>query len=1853
MKNFKRFLAVVLAVMFVVTSAAISISAGSNSKAWYKEAVEYLDELTISNIGTTADQELSREEFVTWVAKLESHQLNENGWLIWEYTANATFSDVEESDHLGAIGWSVNREFIVGNNDGTDTTLPTFAPDRTVSLAEAAAVVVRMMGYAKSVPGDTSNWAVNNIHVANTLCKAFDETFLTEVGTFDPDYKLTKGEGAYILYTIMNGKYHSEGKSTTDATTGKLKSDVITTYNGVDLGEWFASASNTTVKLQVMVTDLGMKTSDGAAATDLKKDYIYQRADAIAIGVAGNYDVLKTYNGWIDTSKDVTLAQVGTKAVPTSLTTLGGAVFNALIRKTLGLGSNDKTTNILESVEIGSVITLKMTKKNYEELSANEALFSTDDVKNGKVTATISNTYVSDTYIGSTAQSSADVRKEGKSLIGWTAASVASSANVAYARISTNYLNWTNIVYNKDGSVKSADLVVGDQTYKVVTEYTGADNEILVYAPGSLFDDDGKLNLNKKVISVVANAGDVIYAGAVLRTEDIKKVSSDYDIGDDGFFIKIDGERVAVSNNDGNYFTVLKDITLTETINSGISYELEVEGGALVTHQGLALVSNLFDKDGNLNNAIDITNPLTVAEAYELILAPAQGECNVVLSDVDGDGIYDIAVVTESTRALYYGSVNASNNPGSYGYVSDMISNSVYDSFGNYITSTIMLKGMGVGGLVVDKTVSTTVPSSSNSGTDCWTFSDVSTDTVQLVVVGSNERGAAYTKNFAGTYGNSSMWAYDIVDVADLTTAYIKEVATNPVIVDGVKCYKATVIDSANKASTVYVPVVIKDQVTLDVTVDGITSKVTFNCGKSLLSFVDGHVTEGVGGTAVVDSSAWMAGHTVKYVVDEDTNIAWCMVDTVEEDAASGYVVSVEKALKDNEGNNTYKITLATTVAASSSSVAYKHGEITPEIAKANTIPNKSYRGIANLGVDAIVDPMAKVNIYVAKNNISDPFISGNRGSATKVVVYSGVWEYTSSANYNPNGEIVAETSTSVKAGDFIVENDYLTYVNDQNKSDFEKVNTEAWKTWTALYLGGNVIFAEGAYREATSSDTGAIKLTIQVLTKYYELLNAGKNTNGNENYKEENISNIAEADYFNPVFYTFTEKYYSSVNSYYYTPWKYVVSSYKSNSVATYTVKGSATSIWNYDATTYSMIHDLLVNGNKDNFSKTNDIGAVKADDLLYITLAKDAGDYYTIQGVDSTATASLEDKVVISTSYNTTYDDVDYDYSFAFKHNTYKVGAANEVNWIYADTAEYANEHILGYTVQKNGDNEITNELADDNGNKYGYYKVVDMVIGSNPYYERVLKSDGKTYTFVLKFTSVKKVTGIHAEYKYALDLSKTIVRELYYANTLNQLVDTNGDYAKDANYYVDPKTNYVYRIESDTPVYDTKNSTFVGYNSNVDGVENKVLSSYEYDETGNTVINGAVWGEEALEDGVLFTNVKAACGLKSDVTTYASLTLKAFTEDDEGYFPGKYFAVVDSADGNTEKWIMSESTKIVVITPNAETGKLDIKYTTAKALYDSESTLFITGYQTADDVTKAVTMISVIGAINGKPADVVVDPSDTIKDTVSEGTKLVYLGAGSNIVADMGETDNLWIVKSESSAYDVTTGKEIGSIQITYNMYLDKNQTKEDATAYFKNGGYYIVDANNEVIAIVDDTTAGTYGSEKTGLATVKTGTITNVDATGKTIANIDGKKDVDVSNYTFKFIYHDIGERVEGGYAYGDNFGIGGSNTGVTLNTEKQIADTWSSYEKMIDDYNGENKNEYTKEEYEAALEAIEAAKEAAVGSYLNGTFWNVAYSPAYRYVQNQLISFQAKSAEINFNYVVIDDVYYVFVNTFAK
>ena len=522
MKNFKRILALVLTFTFVLSMAIVGVSASYQGK-WYAAAVDYLDSLSISDIGAFGDEPLSRDEFVTWVAKLESHQIIESAWESMEFVALMTFSDVADSDHKGAISYSVGREFIEGNGDGT------FTPHNTVTFGEACAVIVRLMAYTSLVEGTTWDEKVHNYqYVANTFCGAIDDVFLAESQIYDPDYKLSKGEGAYLLYSIMNGAYWTGADE--DAERNFTSFDV-------DLGEYFGTAGAAKVKGQYVVAYAPLKYTNTAQ--------VFRRYDAYITGATydGLYDDSHLYRstGALDTASDAPVILINT--FTGEYLFVDPAIFAELV-----LANDEEAGDALEVVEVGGVITLTFKRSALDATVEEAYLASTEGV-----TLTINEYYASDTYVG---------RKEGTpghSIVGWrkAATNIGSNSNEA-VRLTTPVVCWDDDT-----------LVVDGDEYTVVTEYTGVAGEIKVFAPAGIME-----STKKSIISVVGYEGDKVYEGAYFSDyeKDILLAHGDY-----------------ASKFDGNVVTTTFE--LTSDIPSFVAYELEVEG-AFATNTSFGVISN-------------------------------------------------------------------------------------------------------------------------------------------------------------------------------------------------------------------------------------------------------------------------------------------------------------------------------------------------------------------------------------------------------------------------------------------------------------------------------------------------------------------------------------------------------------------------------------------------------------------------------------------------------------------------------------------------------------------------------------------------------------------------------------------------------------------------------------------------------------------------------------------------------------------------------------------------------------------------------------------------------------------------------------------------------------------------------------------------------------------------------------------------------------------------------------------------------------------------------------------------------------------------------------------------------------
>lgn len=1818
MKNFKtRALAIVLAVAFVLAIAIVSVSAGASQSAWYRKAVEYLDGLGISAIGSDGDAPLSRDEFVMWAAKVESHQTITDAWDVQAYKdiASQKFSDVSESPYQGAIAYSLGRPLIEGYGDGT------FKPAQQITLAEAAIILDRLMRYEDKVEMSETRWAHNALAVAQYWFSAFDATFLAESETYDPAYQLTKGEGAYLIYTIINGSLYENGYDA-DATGVRYTSD------GMDLGAAFANSTTAVVKADFVVTEVPLTYTNLTVA--------YRRTDTDNAGAY--YDSLFSNNkyqtnSFIDKTGLVKLASLSTGAE----VSIPATAFVDLVKE--ATGTEDDPSDATLYAEKGTVVTLSVTKEN-KDLFEDGTVIARPNFFN--LGFAIKDRLVVDTYIGYAAATTADVRK-GTAAIGWWYLSSSTAGSTAYTRLTNEKVGWTNVEYKADGvTVKSADLVVNGTTYSVVTSYTGAANELKVFAPFGITEDT-----TATTVSVVGYVGDKVYEGGYFSDNQkaILLAHGDY-----------------ASNFDGNYVT--KTFTITSKIPTGVAYELEVEG-AYVTNSNLNVYSK-FLVNGRLDqNAIDVEYPLTAAEAIEIIYAPAQGESNVIFSDTDNDGYYDVAVVTESSRALYYGGVNKSHNPADEGDMAgaDAYTKEIYDSFGNFILSAQGLKGHGVGGLVVDKTVA--FGGSTGGGTDGWnTTSSAASNKVQLVVVSSNERRLYGGPEDTNGYGLKAIYPYKTVDVAALTTGYIENVAAGTVKVDDVTCYVAEVLTTGGERVKLYIPVNPENTIDLDVTVDGVTSTLTFESGRELLSFVTDHVAADEIGT--VQAGSWMAGHTVKYVAAEN-GVVWCMIETAVSGAVKGYVAGVTKT---EDGDNSYDVTVVKTgsyAARSESTTATTTYDLVKEKI---TIGGSNSIMIGTLGYDVFFEDNIPVDLYQLTALFE---VVAGTGAQNLQKVMNGVAQYGSQVgglfydteDHMPDGETLPSLRQSnnninaagqtMRAGtllkisdvEYFAKPQYMGYISvDDLGVTIDANNFEDYELFTEV---------DGDYVLATAFDANA---------EYYGQIFKRVTTTSGDMFgfaKDADWTKLSATRTASTTGFTV------------------------GTSVTTVPVTGSSTAVWTYSENAYRVVNNLLVGRKLYNVEAAVDGEKVDSEDLVYVSLSKGAGKYYTIEGLDEAAydvtltgtgsqtfysnrnsVADLRDVLVKNDTVRSGWRGDAY---FATSYDVYTAGPT--YTWTAGGDEDsilgvFDNAYILGFAKVS----DTTTNIVDNNNTVIGISDEYNMVVGYNPYYLRTVSNTGKiTYTVV--FSTVESLDGVVGSKYYQIDRSKTdLVKVWEGEDQTKQRKDDGVSYTDTTTYYID-ENGYVWWILN-AAVYDT--TKFVS-------------NEPSYDRTNATV--SEVKHDVALKD----------VGVNVTTKDLVALTVNPFVKGEDGYAPALYHVNLKNGLNSSKSFQMLQTTKIVVITPvsNTSDGKTDnsnfkITVTSPKELAANNQGIFVTDYQYNGSATTG-TMLSVFGEIvslnkEGQTTPVNPDPTFKLESTIKGSGKLVYLNADAGVIAESIQLGNYWVIRSTGSAIDVITGEEIGSIQYVFGTYTERGII--DATqASMAQGGYFLVDSNNEVITKVladhyivtytnnnvkysrdfgsDITaaeafrvttaansnnkdvkiehryTAETFGTEDNNI-TVNYGKITAAETNGKTTATMGGVTGVDVSNYTFKFLYRDID---------GNNFGVGGSSTNVAVTPFEKIVASYATNTAIVAEGVGQSAHMYTEEDVAEAQAKIDAAKEAVVDSYLNGTFWNVAMSPASTYMSVQAASYQNPNANIGFRYVVINNTIYVFVDSFSE
>ncbi len=200
MRNFKKFLALVLA-MLMVSACAVSVSAYNDQAAIdatdFAYAVETLTNLGVINGTDTGDFNpngtLTRASAATIIAKLAT-----GGKIAASANAVANFADVEGHWGLSYINYVSQRGIMDGIGGGK------FNPDADLTVAEAIVIAVKAAGLKGEVAklnelGTPTYWAANWISVADA------KGLTAGINVYDYTELCSRAMFAQVAYNIFQG----------------------------------------------------------------------------------------------------------------------------------------------------------------------------------------------------------------------------------------------------------------------------------------------------------------------------------------------------------------------------------------------------------------------------------------------------------------------------------------------------------------------------------------------------------------------------------------------------------------------------------------------------------------------------------------------------------------------------------------------------------------------------------------------------------------------------------------------------------------------------------------------------------------------------------------------------------------------------------------------------------------------------------------------------------------------------------------------------------------------------------------------------------------------------------------------------------------------------------------------------------------------------------------------------------------------------------------------------------------------------------------------------------------------------------------------------------------------------------------------------------------------------------------------------------------------------------------------------------------------------------------------------------------------------------------------------------------
>ena len=198
MKNFTRFLALTLAILFAVGT----ISVAATQFPDVDESNPYAKEIdVVTSMGIVAgvknafsDGKVARWQFTVYAAKALTGETSDDVWTKNEN--NTTFEDLASRTAPAAVSWAVSNDLIKGRSNTE------FDPYTTITLAEASAIMVRALGYDYDVRYNAEQpnawkWAYLTKAMELGITKGLEPDALS------PDHELTKSEACLLIYNTL------------------------------------------------------------------------------------------------------------------------------------------------------------------------------------------------------------------------------------------------------------------------------------------------------------------------------------------------------------------------------------------------------------------------------------------------------------------------------------------------------------------------------------------------------------------------------------------------------------------------------------------------------------------------------------------------------------------------------------------------------------------------------------------------------------------------------------------------------------------------------------------------------------------------------------------------------------------------------------------------------------------------------------------------------------------------------------------------------------------------------------------------------------------------------------------------------------------------------------------------------------------------------------------------------------------------------------------------------------------------------------------------------------------------------------------------------------------------------------------------------------------------------------------------------------------------------------------------------------------------------------------------------------------------------------------------------------------